>query len=95
MEMVVVPKEELQTMINIAVKEAMGNSSIQQEVAKVEPDTELLTRKQVKSIFNVSLPTLTRWGDKNILPCLRINRSIRYRASDVQKALQLKKGGAM
>lgn len=91
--MVVIPKADLQTMIKNAVIEAMITSSSQVEVAKVEPENELLTRKQVQRIFNVSLPTLTRWVDKNILPCLRINRCIRYRASDVQKALQLKKGG--
>ncbi len=93
MEMVVIQAADLQMMINNAVKEAMKNSTSQEEIVKDESDTELLTRKQVQKIFNVSLPTLTRWVDKNILPCLRINRSIRYRVSDVKKAIQLKKGG--
>lgn len=95
MEMVVIQAADLQTMINNAVKEAMKNSTSQEEIVKEEFENELLTRKQVQRIFNVSLPTLTRWGEKNILPCLRMNRSIRYKVSDVQKALQLKKGGAI
>ncbi|MBK9246561.1 MAG: helix-turn-helix domain-containing protein [Ignavibacteria bacterium] len=93
MEMVIIPTAELQTMIKIAVKEAMDNAAPILEIAKSEPDNELLTRKQVRKLFNVSLPTLARWGKLNVLPCLRINRSIRYRASDVQKALQQKNGG--
>jgi excisionase family DNA binding protein len=47
--------------------------------------TELLTRKQVAALFQVSTPTIIRLEDAGKLPALRLGAgSVRYKRSDVE-----------
>jgi excisionase family DNA binding protein len=55
--------------------------------AENKPD-ELLTRQQVAKSLNVTLSTLWHWEKKHILVPVKIGRKVRYRRSDVEKALQ-------
>lgn len=48
---------------------------------------EYLSRKEVAAIFKVSLPTIHDWNKKKILNPLRVGNLIRYRRSDIDKAL--------
>lgn len=58
-----------------------------------EPETELMTRAEVRKLFGVSMPTLIRWAKEKTLPCLHLNRCVRYRVSDVKRVLRIKQGG--
>lgn len=52
---------------------------------------ELLTRQQVAEMLSVSLVSLWHWEKKKILVPLKIGSKVRYRRSDVEKAMT--KGG--
>ncbi len=58
--------------------------------AENKPD-ELLTREQVSKILRVNLSTLYRWESKGVLIPVRIGKKVRYRNSDIKRAI--KKGG--
>ncbi len=70
----------------------LNSISLQTQPPIPQPETELMTRAEVRKLFGVSMPTLIRWAKEKTLPCLRFNRSVRYRACDVKRALQHKKG---
>ncbi len=55
--------------------------------AENKPD-ELLTRQEVAKMLGVTLTTLFHWNNKGILPTIKIGNKVRYRRSDVEKALQ-------
>lgn len=55
--------------------------------AENRPD-ELLTRQQVAEMLNVTYSTLWHWNNKGILPIIKIGNKVRYRRSDVEKALK-------
>lgn len=88
--MVVIQDEDLRLMIKNVVTEALGNVPPAQSPQDPEPATELMTRKEVRKLFNVSLPTLIAWSRENVLPCLHFKRSVRYKRSDVERLLKSK-----
>ena len=51
---------------------------------------ELLTPKEVRTLFCVTDKTLHVWGKIGFLPRIRIGGVIRYRAEDVKRAAQVK-----
>jgi excisionase family DNA binding protein len=55
--------------------------------AENKPD-ELLTRQQVAKMLGATLTTLWHWDNKNILNPVRIGTKVRYRRSDVEKAMK-------
>ncbi|UBM62783.1 helix-turn-helix domain-containing protein [Candidatus Sulfidibacterium hydrothermale] len=57
--------------------------------AENKPD-KLLTRQQVSETLDVSLSTLWHWEKKGILVPLKIGSKVRYRQSDVEKAITKK-----
>ncbi len=90
MNMVVMESDDLRLMIKNVVTEALGNVPPPQSSQDLEPATELMTRKEVKKLFGVSMPTLISWSKQNILPCLHFKRSVRYKRSDVEQLLKAK-----
>ncbi len=86
-------ENDLVEIIRREVSAVLNGLSLQTLPLIPEPETELMTRAEVRKLFGVSMPTLIRWAKEKTLPCLRFNRSVRYRMSDVKRALQLKKGG--
>ena len=48
---------------------------------------EYLTRQQVASIFKISLVTIHDWNKKKILNPYRLGNLIRYKRSEIDKAL--------
>lgn len=52
-----------------------------------QPETELLTRKNVADILGISLVTLGDWTKRGLIPALRIGTRIRYKKADVMEAL--------
>ena len=70
--------EEVATKTAQEVREAIKEEN--------KPD-ELLTRQQVAEMLGVTLTTLFHWNNKGILPTIKIGNKVRYRRSDVEKAL--------
>lgn len=60
--------------------------SIAQNFQPTEPQ-EYLTRKEVASIFKISLVTLHDWNKKKILNPYRLGNLIRYKRSEIDSAL--------
>ena len=51
--------------------------------------TELLTRKQIAALFQISTQTIIRMENDGKLPALRLGAgSVRYRRIDVEKLIQ-------
>jgi excisionase family DNA binding protein len=48
-----------------------------------------LTRKQLAASQSVSVETIRRWEEANIIPFLKIGHVIRFDLAKVEKALQL------
>ena len=53
-------------------------------------DKELLTPKEVRTLFGVTDKTLHVWHKTGFLPRLRIGGVVRYRRADVERAAQIK-----
>lgn len=51
----------------------------------------LLTKKEVLEKFGVCDTTLWHWDKKGYLEPVRLGRSVRYRQSDVERLLELRK----
>ena len=55
-----------------------------------DDDKELLTPKEVRTLFGVTDKTLHVWNKNGFLPRLRIGGVVRYRRADVERAAQVK-----
>jgi excisionase family DNA binding protein len=55
-------------------------------VQNIDKD-KLLTRQETSKMLSVSLVTLSVWDKKNIIQSYRIGKLVRYKKSDVLKAL--------
>lgn len=55
-----------------------------------DDDKELLTPKEVRTLFGVTDKTLHVWGKTGFLPRIRIGGVVRYRRADVERAAQVK-----
>lgn len=51
---------------------------------------DLLTPKEVRTLFGVTDKTLHVWNKNGFLPRLRIGGVVRYRRADVERAAQVK-----
>ncbi len=64
-------------------------ASLEKKSVKNNPDEEkYLTRNEVASFLQISLPTLHEYAKKEIIPSYRIGSKIRFKASEVVKALE-------
>ena len=55
-----------------------------------DDDKELLTPKEVRTLFGVTDKTLHVWNKNGFLPRIRIGGVVRYRRADVERAAQVK-----
>lgn len=53
-------------------------------------DKELLTPKEVRTLFGVTDKTLHVWGKTGFLPRIKVGGCIRYHRADVARAAQVK-----
>ena len=56
----------------------------------VPDDRELMTAKEVRTIFGVTDKTLHVWNKTGFLERVRIGGVVRYRRADVERAAQVK-----
>jgi predicted DNA-binding transcriptional regulator AlpA len=58
------------------------------EKIMTNPNSELLTRRQLTALFQVSLPTLLRWQDAGKLLPVRLGAgTVRYRRADIESLI--------
>lgn len=75
--------EKFKEIITETVKTELDNY-----FAKGEPPAEYITRKEAAKLLDISLPTLLDWTKQGIVPGYRIASRIRYKRSDIDKALK-------
>ena len=68
--------------VESAVKKVLQSSSL---VNKNQ--TNLIGRKELMKLLNVSEPTLITWGQKGKIPEIRIGKAVRYNYDEVKEAL--------
>ena len=56
-----------------------------------DDDKQLLTPKEVRTLFGVTDKTLHVWNKNGFLPRIRIGGVVRYRRADVERAAQVKR----
>ena len=61
--------------------------SLRQELRQQEPE-EYLTRKELAEKLKITLPTITDWSKKGILKSYRVGKLVRFKKSEVDKALK-------
>ncbi len=81
-----IPEPEFITMIQAAVKEAMGAMAPKQQPGAPAP--ELITREQAAKYLGVSLPTLNEWTKTGVLKGYRIGSRVRYKLPEIGTALK-------
>lgn len=59
-----------------------------QKAVQPQPETQLLTRKEVAKWLDISLPTLHAWTKNGILQAYRIGNKVRYKKNEVLESLQ-------
>lgn len=87
-----------ENVIIVALKEddlrKIIDDSISKALSKIPPPLEediLIKRKDVSTLFSVSLVTVAAWMKTGKLPYHRINSRIFFKKSEVMEALQSKK----
>lgn len=55
-----------------------------------DDEKELMTPKEVRTLFGVTDKTLHVWSKTGFLPRIRIGGVVRYRRADVERAAQVK-----
>ena len=63
-------------------------SQTEKRLLALNKEDQLLTRSQVSEKLCVTLSTLWRWEKQNVLTPIRIGSKVRYRLSDVEKAIR-------
>ncbi len=61
---------------------------VEQRIKEQNKPDKLLTRKEVCGMIGITLSTLWRWDNENILKPVRIGNKVRYRYLDVKLALK-------
>lgn len=79
------PLNELRTLIQEVIQSELTQSKQPTEKTTSE---RLYTRKEVADLLSISLPTLHTWTKEGIITAYRIGSQVRYKHSDVNKALQ-------
>lgn len=80
-----VSPEDLKNIILDDLKDEL--SRLMNSLKPEKKEDEYLTRKEVSKILKVSLVTVSDWSKKNILQPRRIGNLIRFKRSDIDKAL--------
>ena len=74
--------EQLQNIINDAVK-----SGIELVKPTQQEPTQLLTRKQVCELLNITAPTLHEWTRNGTMAAYKIGTRVRYKHNEVLSTL--------
>jgi excisionase family DNA binding protein len=78
--------EQLQMMVSDAVKHGIEQLKPTTSAEPTHPD--LLTRKQVCELLNITPPTLHVWTKEGRITAYHINTRVRYKRAEVMSTLQ-------
>ena len=81
-------KDDLRKIINDAVSFEVNKILTAINVSNVHSDNELLTRKEVSKLLNVSLVTLNKWEKLKILIPNKVGGRVLYIKGDVYRKLR-------
>jgi hypothetical protein len=81
-------KDDLRKIINEAVSFEVNKILNAINASNVHSDNELLTRKEVSILLNVSLVTLNKWEKLKILIPSKVGGRVLYIKGDVYKKLR-------
>ena len=81
-------KDDLRKIINDAVSFEVNKILTAINVNNVQSDNELLTRKEVSKLLNVSLVTLNKWEKLKILIPNKVGGRVLYIKGDVYRKLR-------
>ena len=76
--------EDLQTLISETIKKELEKLP---SINSPPQEPEFISRKEVGKFLKISLPTLTDYVMRGILPAYRIGNNVRFRKDEVLKAL--------
>jgi len=76
-------KSDLKTLIAETFKEELTTFFSKNK----KSDDRLRTRKETAEILGISLPTLSTWTKSGVIKAFRIGNSVRYKAEDINNAL--------
>ncbi|GAB4007178.1 hypothetical protein GCM10028808_10570 [Spirosoma migulaei] len=91
MEMVLMPADQLRTMMIEAASIALKYNT--PKVTTVTEVDELLTPEETAKLLKVSKVTVWDWEKRGILSARRIGNQVRYLRSEVLASAKPKKGG--
>lgn len=77
--------EELRTLISETIKKELEKLP---NINSPPQDPEFISRKEVGKLVKISLPTLTDYVMRGILPAYRIGNNVRFRKDEVLNALE-------
>jgi excisionase family DNA binding protein len=80
-----IPMEELKSLISEAIKTELDKFPI---LNLQSESSELISRKEAAKMLKISLPTLSDYVMRSIIPAYRIGNSIRLKKCEVVNALE-------
>ena len=83
------PISDLKEIIKEVVTGVLENN----QGTKESNNTKLYTRQEVSNMLGISLPTLDTYAKDGIIQVHKIGSQIRYKHSDVEKALKKNRSG--
>ena len=81
---IVITKEELENTISNLLNEQLSKF----KPTEKKTESEYLTRKEVAKLLGVSLPTLSDWSKRGVVPSYRIETRVRYKKDEVLMCLK-------
>ena len=87
-------KEDLQAILNVAVKKAIDNS-VNIKLGDSDDGIEIIDTKELCERLRITQQSVIRWRHKGKIPFLLIGSTVRFNFPAVVKALEVskKKGG--
>ncbi|MBU46622.1 MAG: hypothetical protein CMD28_04250 [Flavobacteriales bacterium] len=83
-ELSIINLEDLTNTIASVLKEQLEVLNVVEQ----NNQTEYLTRKEVAKLLGISLPTLSDWSKRGVVPSYRIQSRVRYVKAEVLDCLE-------
>lgn len=88
MSLVVIQQDELKSLLNEVVTNAIRTIEQEKQNDPFPNLPEMITRKQVCEIFDISFMTLDAWVRQDRLKKYRVNSVVRFKKSEVLAVLE-------
>ena len=89
---IIMVQQVILTQLSIEQLQNVINNAVQTGLAQFKPtqpeQTNLLTRKQVCEILNITAPTLHEWTKNGTVTAYKVGTRVRYKQTEVLNTLQ-------